>query len=163
LLTGGIEPLGTGLAGTVLALHRSPGQLAAVRRGEIPHAHAVEEALRHDPPFHFAPRRASADLTVGGREIRRGQRVVLLLASANRDERQFPDGERFDARRGPVPHLAFGRGGHFCLGAVLARTQITTALRALERRLPELRLDVAAARRAPSFGKTILRPVPALI
>ncbi len=163
LLTGGIEPLGTGLAGAMLALHQAPDQLADVRQGVIAYEHAVEESLRHNPPFHFAPRHAIGDLTVGGRDIRRGQRVVLLLASANRDEQRFPNGEQFNARRGPVAHLAFGRGGHYCLGAVLARTQIAAALRAVDRRLPKLRLDVSAARREPSFGRTILRPVPAVV
>ncbi|GHC47310.1 cytochrome P450 [Streptomyces cinnamoneus] len=163
LLTGGVEPVSTAAGVAVTALHAAPDQLHDLRAGRLPYEHAVEEALRFDPPFHFAPRQARASLRVGGRTIRAGDRVVLLLASANRDEEQFPRAGTYDARRGPVPHLAFGRGGHYCIGGVLARRQITTLLQELDRRLPGLRIDGDAVRRSPSFGSTVLRPTPCMI
>ncbi|MEW2577303.1 cytochrome P450 [Streptomyces syringium] len=163
LLTGGVEPVSTAAGVALTALHAAPEQLRDLRAGRLPYEHAVEEALRFDPPFHFAPRQARETLQAGDRTIRAGDRVVLLLASANRDERQFPRAGTYDARRGPVPHLAFGRGGHYCIGGVLARRQLVTLLRELDRRVPDLRIDVSAVHRSPSFGSTVLRPTPCMV
>jgi cytochrome P450 len=162
LLTGGVEPVSVAIAVCVLTLHAEQRTLSLVRSGEIPWSAAVEEALRYDSPFHFAPRRVLEGFTFRGRPLRRGQRVALVLASANRDERRFAAPQAFDPVRGAGGHLAFGRGGHYCAGAALARAEIRTLMQCLHERLPRLR-PAAPAVRAPAFGATVLRSAPAFI
>ncbi|GGU86088.1 cytochrome P450 [Streptomyces filipinensis] len=163
LLTGALEPVSNGLGVTVTALQRHPDQRRAVSEGQVSYADAVEEALRFDAPFHLAARRALADITVGGVTIHRGDRVMLVLASANRDEDRFAAPDRFDVRRGPARHLSFGRGGHYCLGSFLARQEMAVLLRELDRQWPELQVNLARTGRSPAFGATQLRPVPILV
>ncbi|KPH97308.1 cytochrome P450 [Actinobacteria bacterium OK074] len=162
LLTGGVEPVSTTIGVAVRARH-AHAHAPAGPAAPADHAAAVEEALRYDAPFHFAPRRAATALTVHGRTFAPGDRVVLVLASANRDERVFTDPDVHDPARPRARHLSFGLGGHYCLGAVLARTETAAALRALDRAAPALRVDPAAVGRAPAFGATVLRPFPSLV
>jgi cytochrome P450 len=119
---------------------------------------SVEEALRFDPPLHLFTRYALADLTLesvtgsGGEpvELRRGDRIGLLLGAANRDGARFAAPDVFDPTRPPGPHVSFGAGIHFCLGAPLARLELKTALPILFGRLPSLRL-AAPARYADTY------------
>ena len=85
---------------------------------------AVDEMLRWWTPVMNFRRTAVRDCEIAGKPIRAGEKVVVYFASANRDERVFPDPDRFDAGRSPNDHLAFGYGPHFCLGAQLARSQM---------------------------------------
>ncbi|MFF2118539.1 cytochrome P450 [Kitasatospora sp. NPDC058184] len=85
-------------------------------------------------------RTATREVELGGRAIRRGDKVVVYHASANRDGVVFPDPDRFDVTRSPNDHVSFGYGPHFCLGAQLARLQLRSALRCLVERLPGLGL-----------------------
>ncbi|WP_129841368.1 cytochrome P450 [Streptomyces sp. RFCAC02] len=104
---------------------------------------AIEELLRFDGPLPLAIRRfATEELTIGGTRIPAGDSVLLSLASANRDERRFPQGDRLDLDRGGQGHLSFGRGIHVCLGIPLARLQASVALTALLHRAPDLALAV---------------------
>lgn len=103
-------------------------------------AASVEELLRLDPPLHLFTRYALEDVEVAGVKFRQGERIGLLLGAANRDPRRFPDPDAFDAGRDPNPHVAFGAGIHFCVGAPLARLELATALPILFDRLPDLRL-----------------------
>ena len=162
LLTGGVEPVGVAVALCVTALHEHEDVLAAARGGTPAWSRVVEEAFRHDAPFHFAPRRVLEDFALHGRLLRRGQRVALVLASANRDERRFSRPDVFDPRRPETGHLAFGKGGHYCLGAALARVEAEALVRELDDRLPGLRM-AGPAERAPAFGATVLRTAPALL
>ncbi len=109
----------------------------------------VEELLRHDSPLHLFERTATADLEVDGRPVAEGERVHVLLGAANRDPAVFAEPDRFDPRRDPNPHLAFGLGIHFCIGAPLARLELQQSVRALLRRHP--RLEVVEAVRRPTF------------
>lgn len=102
---------------------------------------AVEELLRFDPPVQSVPRRAREDVTIAGQAIRAGELLTLLIGSANRDPEVFADPDRLDLRRAPNPHLGFGIGHHFCLGAPLARLEARIAIAALMRRFPRLRLS----------------------
>ncbi|GAA1918454.1 cytochrome P450 [Streptantibioticus ferralitis] len=162
LLTGALEPVSNALGIAVTALQRHPDQRRAVREGHVLHTDVVEEAVRFDAPFHFAARRAVADITVGGATIHRGDRVMLVLASANRDEHRFVAADSFDVRRGPVRHVSFGRGGHYCLGSFLARQEMAVLLSELDRQWPELQVNLARTGRSPAFGATQLRPAPIL-
>ncbi len=103
-------------------------------------AMAVEEVLRWTSPITHMMRTAVADTEIRGRRIGKGQKVVMWNISANRDEEVFPDPYRFDIRRTPNDHLAFGHGEHFCLGASLARLELSVMLRQLLGRLPDLKL-----------------------
>ncbi len=103
-----------------------------------------EEMLRFDTPLHMFKRYALQDLEYGGLSLRKGDQIGLLLASANRDEEKFPSATGFLPARHPNPHVSFGAGIHFCIGAPLARLEMQTALRVLFERLPDLRLDSPA-------------------
>jgi cytochrome P450 len=111
------------LAGGLLALVDNPDAYRAIDadRSKIPLA--VEEMLRWVTPVHYFRRTATRDLELRGKQIREGERVVLHYTSANFDEDVFADPQRFDITRDPNPHLAFGWGEHFCLGARLARLE----------------------------------------
>jgi len=120
---------------------------------------AVEEWLRYDGPSGAVARVMAADLEFGGRRLKQGQRVFAFVNAANRDPEQFPEAERFDIARRPNPHLTFGHGIHFCLGAPLARLEAQIALRRLLERFPDIRLAGGAPQWHDSL---ILRGVKAL-
>jgi methyl-branched lipid omega-hydroxylase len=114
---------------------------------------AVEEIVRWSSPVIWMRRTVLADTAeLGGQQLRKGDRVLLYYASGNRDETVFDDPERFDLRRSPNPHLGFGGAGpHYCLGAHLARREITVLYRALLQRFPAVRTTGEPARLASSF------------
>jgi cytochrome P450 len=103
-------------------------------------AGVIEEVLRYDAPLHLFTRFALEDLTVDGIAFKRGDKIGLLLGAANRDPDRFPDPDAFRPERSPNPHVAFGAGIHFCLGAPLARLEMQVALPILFERLPGLAL-----------------------
>jgi hypothetical protein len=109
----------------------------------------VEEFLRHDSPLHLFERTAKERTEVAGVVLEPGTTVAALLGAANRDPAVFADPDRFDPGRDPNPHLAFGAGIHFCLGAPLARLELEISLRTLLSRFP--RLEVVEAVRRPTF------------
>jgi cytochrome P450 len=123
------------------ALLQHPDQLAALRAdpGLVPRA--VEEFLRYDSPIQGTARLVREDIDIGGRTVRTGRVLVLLLGSANRDEGQFARPDRLDVTRDPNPHVAFGGGGHLCLGAALARVEAEVAFRALLREFRTIEPD----------------------
>ncbi|WP_082310298.1 cytochrome P450 [Nonomuraea sp. SBT364] len=120
----GNETLRNGIPGGLLTLLAHPGELARLRGDPSLLGPAVEEMLRFWPPVMDFRRTATRDLTLGGRRIRRGEKVVVYHASANRDPSVFPDPDRFDVARTPNDHVSFGAGPHLCLGAHLARAQL---------------------------------------
>jgi len=89
---------------------------------------AIEESLRYEAPVEYMLRRATRNADIAGHQIPMGDEAALLFGSANRDERRFADPDRFDIRRPPSRHLAFGEGIHFCLGAALARLEAGVVL-----------------------------------
>jgi cholest-4-en-3-one 26-monooxygenase len=99
---------------------------------------AIEEILRYAPAVISFRRTATADTELRGKRIREGDKVVLWYPSANRDESVFTDPQRFDIRRNPNDHLAFGIGEHYCLGASLARLQLNAIFGELLKRLPDI-------------------------
>jgi len=124
----------------VLALLRNPGELKRLRETPGLITTAVEELLRYDGPVQRTARVASAEATIGGRTIAKGEMVMPFIGAADRDPAQFPDPDRLDLRRADNRHIAFGWGIHFCLGAPLARVEGQIAIDALVRRLPRLEL-----------------------
>jgi cytochrome P450 len=121
-------------------LHRHPEQRRQLVRDPSRIPTAVEEFLRFDSPVQGLARTTTRDAEVRGVRIPKGNKVLLLFASANRDEAEFPEPERFDVERQPNHHLAFGFGNHFCLGSSLARLEARVAFEELLGRLPNYRL-----------------------
>jgi cytochrome P450 len=136
LLIAGNETTTNLLGNAVDALLAHPDQLARVVADPTRVRALVEETLRYDGPVQFLTRRATRETTLHGRTIPAGASVVVLLGAANRDERRFPDPDRFDVGRDTRGHVAFGFGAHFCLGASLARLEAKAALDALVPELP---------------------------
>jgi len=155
LLVAGNETTAAAIAEGLLLLVRSPDQLARVREDPSMVPNLVEEVLRLATPTASMWRRATRDAVLGGVAIPAGSMLLLRFASANRDESRFPDADRFDVRRAnAAEHLAFGHGIHFCIGAMLARKEMTLAFRALLARLPGLSL--APGRPEPRHKPSIL-------
>jgi cytochrome P450 len=123
-----------------LALLRHPDQLRRVQRDASLVPTAVEEMMRYDTPLQFFERVALEDVELGPHVLRRGERACLVYASANRDAAVFDAPERFDVGRHPNPHIAFGLGLHYCIGAPLARLELTNAVTTLLERFPRLEL-----------------------
>ncbi|WP_371497588.1 cytochrome P450 [Kitasatospora sp. NBC_00374] len=123
------------------ALFRNPGELARLR-GSVDELlpTAVEELMRWDTPLQMFERWVLEDIEVAGTTIPRGSEVALLFGSANRDPARFTDPDRLDLGRADNPHVTFGAGIHFCLGAPLARLELNESYGALLRRAPGLRL-----------------------
>jgi cytochrome P450 len=141
LLVAGHETTVNLIGNGVLALLRSPDQLALLRgRPELLTA-ALEELVRWDSPVQLTARVVGEDCKLGGRQLRRGELVMPLLGAANRDPAQFPEPDRVQLTREPNQHFSFGRGIHFCLGAPLARLEGRLAIGSLVRRFPDVRLD----------------------
>ena len=131
-----VNVIGNGL----LALLRHPDQLARLRADMDLLRPAIEEMMRFEGPLQFFERTVLEDLTFRGIAWPRGTKLVLYYAAANRDPDVFEEPDRFDVGRHPNPHLAFGLGLHYCIGAPLARLELGVAIGALLRRFPELRL-----------------------
>ena len=142
LLVAGHETTVNLIASGTLALIEHPEQLEELKADQQLIKLAVEELLRYTSPVEIATERyARQDLDVSGMEIPRGELVLAVLGSANRDERFFDEPDALDLGRDPNKHLAFGRGGvHHCLGAPLARMEGQIAITALLRRFPNLSL-----------------------
>ncbi|MBW8485695.1 cytochrome P450 [Actinomadura parmotrematis] len=133
LLVAGNETTTNLISNTVLALLENPDALEAVRADPGLAGAAVEETLRYDGPAQGLLRIAKADARFGDVTIPAGSRVLLLIASANRDPRRHPDPDAFRLDRGRADHLAFGTGVHYCIGHALARLESTVAIESLFR------------------------------
>lgn len=142
LAAAGNETSRTLISGGMLALIGHPDAVAEIRQNPSSLSTAVEEMLRWTTPVHHFARTVVADTTIGGRTVRRGDRVILWYSAANRDPAVFAEAEVFDILRSPNPHVSFGGGGaHFCLGANLARMEARTVFDELFSLLPDLELD----------------------
>ncbi len=146
LLVAGHETTVNLIGNGALALWQHPDQLARLRDDPGLIKPAVEELLRYSGPLELATERyAREDLPIAGVTIPRGSLVFAAIASANRDDRQFPEPDTLDITREPNKHLAFGQGAHFCLGASLARLEGQIAIGALVRRAVQWRPAVEPA------------------
>lgn len=143
-------------AGTFLLLTH-PEQLAFLRAKPELIGNALDEFLRLHSPIQMTARTAYADVEIGGKRIRCGESLTLLLGSANHDPDMFPDPDRLDITRRPNRHLAFGRGIHYCLGVPLAMAQAGIAINALIGRFPDLHLVSKVPLWSDTFGFRGLR------
>jgi cytochrome P450 family 142 subfamily A polypeptide 1 len=140
ILIGGDETTRHVITGGMNQLLRHPDQKQKLIDDPSKIATAVEEMLRWVSPIQNMARTATRDVELRGQLIERGDKVLLLYPSANRDAGVFPDPFRFDVERRPNEHVAFGYGSHFCLGASLARLELRVMFEELLTRLPNLRL-----------------------
>lgn len=159
----GVETTGRlfGWMGKVLAEHPDQRQEIVEDRSLIPGA--IEELLRYEPPGPHVARYVLADTEVQGQTVPAGSAMLLMLASANRDDRHFADPERFDIRRRSNGHLTFGRGVHFCLGAPLARLEGRIALDEILNRFPKWDIDIGGAKRSRTSTVRGWDTMPAVI
>jgi cytochrome P450 len=129
------------LANAVVLFARHPEEYRKVRESPAIVPDAVEEVLRFTSPSQYQGRVTTRDVGWHGRAVPKGARILLLTGSANRDERAFPDPDRFDVERRPEHHLGLGHGVHFCLGASLARLESRVAIEELAARFPRYAVD----------------------
>jgi len=139
LLVAGNETTTNLMGNTILALQREPEQFARVQSDPKLVPALVEEGLRYDGPVQMLFRETTQDVELAETKIPPGSSVMAIFASANRDEQQFPDPDRFDIDRDTHGHLAFGLGIHFCLGASLARLEARVGFEELFKRVSRLR------------------------
>ena len=141
LLNAGHEASVNGFGNGMVATLRNPEQLELLKTDPDSIAGtAVDEFLRFDSPLHLFERTATEDTVIGGVDVKAGQKIAALLGSANRDEEVFDKPTELDLTRSPNPHIGFGAGIHFCIGAPLARLEMATALPELIRAFPGLEL-----------------------
>src|SRR6266853_1265942 len=143
LLVAGHETTVNLIGNGALALLEHPDQLSRLYHDPMLIKSGIEELLRHSGPLETATERyPREDTSVAGVKIPRSELVFAVLASANRDEQQFEHADRLDLGREPNPHVAFGQGSHYCLGAPLARLEGQIAISTLVRRMPDLKLAI---------------------
>lgn len=151
IFIGGTETVPKIVAHGLWELARRPDQLAAVRANPDDTVQlAREEMIRYCAPAQWFARTARKPFTLHGATVEPGQRIITLLASANRDERQYPDPDEFQWDRPIKRSLAFGRGQHFCIGYHLARLEVTVLVQEWLRRVPNYRILDDGATRLPS-------------
>jgi cytochrome P450 len=159
LLFAGHESTTFTLVNGLLAFLRHPDEWARLQRDPALIKTASEEVLRYDGTVKATFRAIGADIELGGKQLRAGERALLVLASANRDPARFPDPDRFDITRSPNPHVAFGNGIHICLGAPLARLELQETYLALAE-LPELRLTSETVEYQPTIVNRAATALP---
>ncbi len=162
LLNAGHEATVNVVGNGVSALLGHHDQLAALRAEPALVPGAVEELIRYDSPLQLFERTATADTEVGGVVVEAGSKIAALLGAANRDPAVFVDPDRFDVRRTDNPHLGFGAGIHFCVGAPLARVELQASLSTLLARFPRLALHTPPQRR-PEFVIRGVRSLPVTV
>jgi cytochrome P450 len=140
LIVGGQETTTNLVNNAILSLLENPEQLAKLERNPELLGSAIEETLRYRSPLQWIFRANRREVTLQGATIPAGQLLITVLGSANRDGKQFRDAEKFDIKRDPNPHVAFGHGLHFCIGAALSRLEARVVLTEILSRLKNMSL-----------------------
>jgi pimeloyl-[acyl-carrier protein] synthase len=139
-MVGGQETTTNLIGNGILSLLRNPSETQRLRENPSIITQAVEELLRYESPSQHTGRLAPEDLVLGGKQIRKRQAVISVMAAGNRDPQRFPDPDRLDLTRPDNQHLAFGWGPHFCFGAALARIEGRIVFSTMLRRLKDIAL-----------------------
>lgn len=151
LLIAGNETTRTVTTNGMISLLENPGEWRALKQDLSLVDSAVEEILRFSPAVHSFRRTATRDAEIRGVRIRENDKVILWYPSANRDEAVFEDADRFDIRRNPNDHVAFGYGEHYCLGANLARMELQEIFRGIASRVDDLEMTEPPRRLRSNF------------
>jgi cytochrome P450 len=146
----------------LLALLENPDQLQRLRDDPALLPTAIEELMRYDSPLQLFERTATEDVAIGGITVERGQKIAALLGAGNRDPQVFTDPDTLDVGRTDNPHITFGAGVHFCIGAPLARVELQASFGALLGRTSSLELGAPAVRR-PEFVIRGLADLPVVL
>jgi cytochrome P450 len=162
LLNAGHEATVNVTGNGTLALLRNPDQLARLREDRALLPTAIEELMRYDSPLQLFERTATEDVEIGGVTVAAGQKIAALLGSANHDPAVFADPETLDVGRSDNPHISFGAGVHFCIGAPLARVELQASFGALLDRTSSLELGGEPVRR-PEFVIRGLADLPVVL
>ncbi|MBM4254751.1 MAG: cytochrome P450 [Deltaproteobacteria bacterium] len=160
VLFGGHETTTNLISSSVHALLKNPAQKQKLTENPDLISTAVEEFLRYDGPSKSMVRLALEDFELRGKQIKKGQRLLLFQSAANHDPERFPDPDSLDVARQPNPHVAFGYGIHFCLGAPLARIETAITVNTILRRLPKLRLATDTLEWHPTIVSRALKTLP---
>lgn len=168
LIIAGNETTTKLIGNMIYELDRHPDQRERLLRDPMLVPNAVEEVLRYASSTHMMARTLTRDVELHGRRMENGRKVAIILASANRDERRWPEPDVFDVGRDTAEHLAFGFGIHHCIGAALARLEGRVALAELLAHMPDFRVEREGLERAHSgnvigFTKVPVRFTPALM
>ncbi len=161
LLNGGSDTTRHVIAGGCLALMENPDQFELLKREPERLPTAIEEMVRWVSPLLNMRRTANEDVEIQGQKIKAGQQVLMMYAAANRDERVFENPQQFDITRHPNPHLSFGIGTHFCMGANIARLELRCTFEAILAKLPNMQRSTQGKlpMNAPAFASG-LRTLP---
>mgnify|MGYP001038807348 FL=1 len=162
MLNAGHEATVNAIANGMLAFFRHPEQYALLKKSPELIKTAVEEVLRYDTPLQLFRRWVREDLDYQGFHFPKGDQLALLYAAGNRDPARFPNPHSFDITRQDNPHLGFGAGIHYCVGAPLARLEMQVAFQVLMERLPNLRLAAQTVEYRPNFVIRGLKALPVL-
>lgn len=160
MLNAGHEATVNAIANGMVALFRHPDQYEMLKRSPELIKTAVEEVLRYDTPLQLFRRWVREDVTYKGYRFEKGSQLALLYAAGNRDPARFADPHRFDITRQDNPHLGFGAGIHYCVGAPLARLEMQVAFQVLIERLPKLSLARETLEYRPNFVIRGLKALP---
>ena len=162
-MVGGQETTTNLIGNGLLTLLRHPGQLERLRTEPTLLQSAVEELLRYESPSQHTARLAPDDVMLGGKQIRKRQAVIAVMAAGNRDPERFPDPDRLDLERKDNRHLAFGWAAHFCFGAPLARMEGQIAFETLLRRMPHIEWDHSPLKWRENLGLRGLQNLPVIL
>lgn len=163
LMIAGHETTVNLISNTVLVLLNHPVQYKALQENPALIETAIEEVLRYESPTQMTARVASEDISMGESIVQKGDHVYVLLGAANRDPEKFTKADVFDMTRQPNPHLAFGHGVHFCIGASLARMEAQIAIQILLQRMPGLQLADSKPRWRKLIGFRSLSELPVIL
>ncbi len=159
-MVGGQETTTNLIGNGLLTLLRHPDQLSLLRRRPEVIKTAIEELLRFESPSQHTARIAPSNISVGGKNVRKGDATIAVMAAANRDPRQFPDPDRLDLTRSETRQLAFGWAAHFCFGAPLARVEAQIAFQTLLKRLTEIEIEPGPLAWRENLGLRGLKALP---
>ncbi len=162
LLTAGHITTVNLIANAMVCLLDHPQAIDRMRREPDLIPKGLEEVLRFRSPVQWLVRIAKQDLILGGERVGEGQMIIAFVGSANRDESVFAEPESFDVGRHPNPHLSFGHGVHFCIGAPLARLEAKIAMQVLFERFGDFRLALDPGESLPVLGSSLLHGVSRL-
>jgi cytochrome P450 len=140
VLNGGHETTANLINNSLLALAHHPEQFEALRKNPLDMVRAVDEFLRYDSPVLSIGRVVTKESELGGKQLSQGERIFAMLVAANRDGDVFANPDALDLARNPNPHMAFGKGHHFCLGTPLARIEGQVAVECLIERFSRIEL-----------------------